>query len=160
MKKEENPTAWNITGSQKKAQINMTENQLLQCFQILVTELEDKSQQIQTLQVEGKALSGQGWEAETGGADEGREQSSAIITAQPPTWTCSCYLKMGQSHRLARYFIIHPFILIMEWNVQLIAPKQSKLALTCLHNHSHPPHTCFSPYSQNHPGLSQARKMN
>lgn len=57
------------------------------------------------------------------------------------SWTCSCYLKMGQSHRITRYFIIHPLILITEWNVQLIAPKQSESALTCLRNHSHPHHT-------------------
>lgn len=154
MKKKENPTAWNITGSQKKAQIN--KNNSCNAFRCWLRSWKTNP----TAASGGEAAQWVrlgGWDER---ADEGREQSSAIITAQPPTWTCSCYHKMGQSHDITRYFIIHPFILIMEWNVQLIAPKQSELALTCLRNHSHPPHTCFPPYSQNHPGLSQARKMN
>lgn len=52
---------------------------------------------------------------------------------------------MGRSHHITRYFIIHPLILIVEWNVQLIAPKQQELALTCLPTHSHPPHTSSPP---------------
>lgn len=81
-------------------------------------------------------LGGQGW-----GEQRNRENNPPVITAQPPTWTWSRYFKLGQAHPIARDFIIHPFILIMEWNVQLIAPKHRELALTCLPTHFLPPHT-------------------
>lgn len=47
------------------------------------------------------------------GAEEQREQSSSNY-CPTSTWTWSHYFKLGQAHPIARDFIIHPFILIME----------------------------------------------